>query len=258
MQTKKITFDNVTGQKLAALLDLPADDEPSAYALFAHCFTCSKNYKGVARVSRALAAEGVAVLRFDFTGLGESEGDFAETTFSTNVEDLVSAARHLERAYKAPRLLIGHSLGGAAVLQAAVQIPSVAAVATIAAPATLDQLAGMLRSSSSEIEATGEAEVEIGGRSFRIREALVRDLAAVNMRESISNLGTALMVLHSPIDQTVGIEHATEIFGAAQHPKSFVSLDTADHLLTDAKDARFAGEMIATWVKRYIDLYGIP
>ena len=162
MNTKKITFENDSGHRLAALLDLP-DGEPIAYALFAHCFTCSKNYKGVTRVSRALAAEGVAVLRFDFTGLGESEGDFAETTFSSNVDDLVSAAIYLESIYQAPKLLIGHSLGGAAVLQAAAQISSAVAVATIAAPATLDHLAGMLRSSSAEIEETGEAEVEIGG-----------------------------------------------------------------------------------------------
>jgi alpha/beta superfamily hydrolase len=255
MNTKKITFENASGQKLAALLDLPADDEPIAYALFAHCFTCSKNYKGVTRVSRALAAEGVAVLRFDFTGLGESEGEFAATTFSSNVDDLVSAADHLERIYEAPKVLIGHSLGGAAVLQAAQHIPSTAVVATIAAPATLDHLAGMLRSSSAEIDETGEAEVEIGGRSFRIREALVKDLDGVNMRESISKLGMALMVLHSPSDRTVGIEHASEIFGTAEHPKSFVSLDTADHLLSDAKDARFVGDMIAPWAKRYI---GVP
>jgi putative redox protein len=253
MQSTKITFENTSGHRLAAILDLPEDDEPIAFAVFAHCFTCSKNYKGVARVSRALAAEGVAVLRFDFTGLGESEGDFAATTFSSNVDDLVSAAGYLERAFEAPKLLIGHSLGGAAVLQAAAHIPSVAAVATIAAPAALDHLAGMLRSSSAEIEETGEAEVEIGGRPFRIREALVKDLDAVNMREAISRLGAALMVLHSPGDRTVSIEHGNEIFGSAQHPKSFVSLDTADHLLSEAEDARFAGEMIATWAKRYVD-----
>ncbi len=252
MHTKKISFENASGHKLAALLDLPVDDEPIAYALFAHCFTCSKNYKGVARVSRALAAEGVAVLRFDFTGLGESQGEFADTTFSSNVDDLVSAARHLERTHESPKLLIGHSLGGAAVLQAAAQIPSAAAVATIAAPATLDHLAGMLRSSSAEIEETGEALVEIGGRPFRIRDEFVKDLDGVNMQEAVSKLGRALMVLHSPMDRTVGIEHATEIFRTAKHPKSFISLDTADHLLSDADDARFVGSMIASWTRRFV------
>ena len=252
MHTKKITFENASGQRLAALLDLPVDDAPIAFALFAHCFTCSKNYKGVARVSRALAAEGVAVLRLDFTGLGESEGDFADTTFSSNVDDLVSAAGHLGQHFKAPKILIGHSLGGAAVLQAAAQIPSVSAVATIASPATLDHLAGMLRSSSAEIEETGEARVEIGGRPFRIREEFVKDLDGVNMREVVSNLGRALMVFHSPVDRTVGIEHATEIFRAAQHPKSFISLDTADHLLSNADDARFVGSMIASWARRFV------
>jgi len=251
MRTKKITFENASEQRLAALLDLPGD-APVAFALFAHCFTCSKNYKGVTRVSRALAAQGVAVLRFDFTGLGESEGEFADTTFSSNVEDLVSAADYLRHHFSAPRILIGHSLGGAAVLHAAAQIPEVAAVATIAAPATLDHLAGMLRSSSAEIEKTGEALVEIGGRPFRIRDQLVDNLFGVNMREVISNLDRALMILHSPADRTVGIEHATEIFHAAQHPKSFVSLDGADHLLNDAHDASFAGEMIASWAKRYL------
>jgi putative redox protein len=252
MITKKITFENLAGQKLAALLDLPVDNEPIAYALFAHCFTCSKDYKGVARVSRALAAEGVAVLRFDFTGLGESEGEFAETTFSSNVDDLVAAAMHLERDYEAPKILIGHSLGGAAVLRAAVQIPSATAVATIAAPATLDHLAGMLRSSSAEIEETGEAQVEIGGRPFRIRETFVKDLDGVNMQEAVSKLDRALMVFHSPMDRTVGIEHASEIFRSARHPKSFVSLDTADHLLSHAADARFVGQMIATWARRFV------
>ena len=169
MHTRKISFENASGHQLAALLDLPVDDEPIAYALFAHCFTCSKDYKGVARVSRALAAEGVAVLRFDFTGLGESEGDFADTTFSSNVADLVAAAEFMGREFEAPKILIGHSLGGAAVLQAAARIPSAGAVATIAAPSSTDHLAGMIRSSSAEIETAGEAEVQIAGRAFKIR-----------------------------------------------------------------------------------------
>ena len=253
MQTKRISFENASGDKLAARLDLPADDPPIAYAIFAHCFTCSKDYKGVAWVSKALAAEGIGVLRFDFTGIGESEGDFADTTFSSNVADLVALAEHMERSLEAPKILIGHSLGGAAVLHAAAVVPSVVAVATIAAPASLSDLAGRLRSGSAEIEGSGEAEVEIGGRSIRIGKELVDGLEEVNMQDAVSGLGRALLVCHSPVDRTVGIDNATEIFSAARHPKSFLSLDSADHLLSDAADARYAGSMIATWARRYVE-----
>ncbi|MGD9253125.1 MAG: bifunctional alpha/beta hydrolase/OsmC family protein [Holophagae bacterium] len=253
MHIKKITFKNSNGQSLAALLDMPVDDAPVAYALFAHCFTCSKDYKGVARVSRALAAEGVAVLRFDFTGLGQSQGDFADTTFSSNVEDLVAAASFMERELESPAVLIGHSLGGAAVLQAASRIPSARAVATIGAPSSTNHLAAMLRSSAEDIDSTGEAEVSIGGRSFRIRREMVEDLSSVTMEAATESLGRALLVLHSPVDDTVGIEHATAIFRAAKHPKSFVSLDTADHLLTGPADARYVGAVIAGWSRRYLD-----
>jgi putative redox protein len=256
LHTKKITFENSKGQRLAALLDLPVDDAPVAFALFAHCFTCSKDYKGVARVSRALAAEGVAVLRFDFTGLGQSQGDFADTTFSSNVEDLVAAASFMERELEPPSVLIGHSLGGAAVLQAASRIPSARAVATIGAPSSTNHLAAMLRSSAEDIESTGEAEVSIGGRSFRIRREMVEDLSAVTMEAATASLGRALLVLHSPVDDTVGIEHATAIFRSAKHPKSFVSLDTADHLLTGPADARYVGAVIAGWSRRYLDSEG--
>ena len=252
MHTKKITFENASGHKLAALLDLPVDDRPIAYALFAHCFTCSKNYKGVARVSRALAAEGVAVLRFDFTGLGESEGDFADTTFSSNVADLVAAAEFMGREFEAPRILIGHSLGGAAVLQAASRIPSAVAVVTIAAPSSTDHLVGMIRSSSAEIDTAGVAEDQIAGRPFRIRKEFVDDLSAVNMRDAIAGLGRALMVFHSPLDSIVGIDHADRILDAAQQPKSFIALDRADHLLNEAEDGRYVGSMIASWAKRYL------
>ena len=253
MHTRKISFENPSGHKLAALLDLPETGEPIAYALFAHCFTCSKDYKGVVRVSRALAAEGIAVLRFDFTGLGESEGDFADTTFSSNVSDLVAAAEFMARELEAPKILIGHSLGGAAVLHAAAQIPSAAAVATLAAPSSTAHLAGVIRSSSAEIEGAGEAEVQIGGRSFRIRKEFLDDLSAVNMRDAVSGLGRALLVCHSPDDRTVGIDNATEIFVAARHPKCFLSLDSADHLCSDPTDAHYAGRMIATWAGRYLE-----
>jgi len=252
MRTKKISFENASGYRLAALLDLPVDGEPIAYALFAHCFTCSKDYKGVARVSRALAAEGVAVLRFDFTGLGESEGDFAETTFSSNVADLVAASKFMQRELEAPKILIGHSLGGVAVLQAAARIPSAAAVVTIAAPSSTEHLAGMIRSSAAAIEATGEAEVEIAGRSFRIRRELLDDLEATSMREAVAGLDRALLVFHSPLDRTVPIRHAEEIFAAARQPKSFVSLDGASHLLTDPEDGGYLGAMVAAWARRYI------
>ncbi len=252
MHTRKIQFENDAGHKLSGLLDQPVDDEPIAYALFAHCFTCSKDYKGVARVSRALAAEGVAVLRFDFTGLGESEGDFADTTFSSNVSDLVAAADFLKREFEAPKILVGHSLGGAAVLQAAARIPSATAVATIASPSSTDHLAGLIRSSSAEIDRVGEAEVEIAGRPFRIRKEFLDDLSATNMRDAIAGLGRALMVFHSPRDTTVGIDHAMEIFQAARQPKSFISLDRADHLLSGADDARYVGSMIAAWARRFL------
>jgi len=252
MQTRKITFDNASGHKLAALLDVPEGDQRIAYALFAHCFTCSKDYKGVARVSKALAAEGIAVLRFDFTGLGESEGSFADTTFSSNVADLVAAAGFMEREIEAPKILIGHSLGGAAVLHAAAQIPSAVAVATLAAPSSTEHLAGVIRSSAAEIETSGEAEVSIGGRSFRIRKEFLDDLEMVRMRDAVAGLGRALLVCHSPADRIVDIENANEIFLAARHPKCFLSLDSADHLCSNAADARYAGAMIATWARRYV------
>jgi len=253
MQTRKISFENAAGDTLAALLDAPADREPDAYALFAHCFTCSKDYKGVVWVSKTLAAEGIAVLRFDFTGLGESEGEFADTTFSSNVADLVAAAEFMERELEAPKILIGHSLGGAAVIHAAAQISSAVAVATLAAPSSTDHLIGVIRSNATEIESTGEAEVQIGGRSFRIRKEFLDDLSVVNMRDAVSGLGRPLLVCHSPADRTVGIDNANEIFMAARHPKCFLSLDSADHLCSNPDDARYAGAMIATWSRRYIN-----
>jgi uncharacterized OsmC-like protein/alpha-beta hydrolase superfamily lysophospholipase len=252
MHTRRINFENEIGHTLSALLDLPVEGEPIAYALFAHCFTCSKDYKGVARVSRALASEQVAVLRFDFTGLGDSEGEFSDTTFSSNVSDLVAAAEFMERELEAPKILIGHSLGGAAVLQAAARIPSARAVATIAAPSSTDHLVEMIRSSNAEIETSGEAEVSIAGRPFRIRKEFLDDLSAVNMRDTIANLGCALMIFHSSADRTVGIDHATEIFDAAQQPKSLINLEGADHLLSDAADSRYVGAMIAAWARRYV------
>ncbi len=252
MHTEKIFFENPEGHRLAALLDSPEGDEPIAYALFAHCFTCSKNYKGVSHVSRALAAQGFAVLRFDFTGLGESEGEFSDTNFSSNVADLVAAAGFMERTLQAPAVLVGHSLGGTAMLRAASRIPSARAVATIAAPSSPRHLLRHLSSRVDEIERDGQAEVDLGGRPFRIKKQLLDDVEEVSLRDAVEGLGRALLVLHSPLDSVVGIDNATEIFTAARHPKSFVSLDSADHLLSDRRDAQYAGNLIASWARRYI------
>jgi putative redox protein len=254
MSTKKISFENHQGKRLAALLDLPVDGEAAAYALFAHCFTCSKNFKAVSHVSRALAAEGIAVLRFDFTGLGESEGDFSDTNFSSNVSDLVAAASYMERDLAAPSILIGHSLGGAAVLRAAADIESVRAVATINAPSSPRHVLRTVGAGREQIERVGYADVAIGGRPFRIERQFLDDLDGDSMAEAIGGLGRALLVVHSPVDTVVGIDNATEIFAAAKHPKSFVSLDRADHMLSDPADSRYAGALIAAWARRYIGL----
>lgn len=254
MSTTRVSFTNRDGQRLAALLDRPVDDEPIAYALFAHCFTCSKDYKAVARVSRAIARQGVAVLRFDFTGLGESEGEFSSTTFSSNVEDLVAAAAYMSEKLGPPALLIGHSLGGAAVLKAAERIPSARAVVTIAAPSSPAHLLRYLTPQVDEIERRGEAEVNLAGRPFRIRKQFLDDISRVSMTQAIEGLGKALLVLHSPVDAIVGIDNATEIFVTAKHPKSFVSLDRADHLLSDPEDSAYVGALIATWARKYLGM----
>ena len=253
MQFKKLEFTNDAGQRLAARIDLPDDQQPVAYALFAHCFTCSKNIKAAAHISRALTADGIAVFRFDFTGLGESEGDFGETNFSSNVEDLVTAAQFMADIYEAPKILIGHSLGGAAVLQAAAKIPSSLAVVTIAAPADPNHVSLALGDSKDIIERRGEAKVDLAGRTFKIKKQFLDDLESVNMQQSIYNLKRALLVLHAPTDGVVGIDNAARIFKAAQHPKSFISLDNADHLLMNPRDSRYAGSLIATWASLYID-----
>ncbi|RMD89993.1 MAG: OsmC family protein [Calditrichaeota bacterium] len=251
MQFQKLTFENRHGFKLAARLDFPIS-EPHAYALFAHCFTCTKNLKAVGHISRALNQQGLAVLRFDFTGLGESEGDFAESTFSSNVEDLVDAAEFLAKNYEAPQLLVGHSLGGAAVLQAAAHIPSSRAIATIGAPSNPAHVTKLLRSAIPAIEARGEAEVNLAGRTFRIKKKFLDDLEQTHMEEIIRSLKKALIIFHSPVDNIVGIENAARIFQAAKHPKSFISLDQADHLLSHEKDALYVGKVLATWAEKYL------
>ena len=253
MKFEKLEFENKDGQALAARLDLPVTGQPAAYALFAHCFTCSKNIKAIAHITRALNREGIAVMRFDFTGLGESEGEFTDTNFSSNVEDLIVAAEFLKADYEAPKILIGHSFGGAAVLQAARRIPSSQAVVTIAAPADPRHVIQSLGRATRIIQSRGEAEVTLAGRTFKLKKQFLDDLQLVNMKDVLKNLNRALLVLHSPIDETVGIENAAQIFQAARHPKSFISLDQADHLLTQQTDSLYAGAVIAAWAGKYID-----
>jgi len=251
MPTEKTTFEGAFGDRLAARLERP-DGEPLATALFAHCFTCSKDLRAARAITRALAERGYAVLRFDFTGLGESEGDFADTHFSSNVDDLVAAADHLRRELAAPRLLVGHSLGGAAVLVAASRIPEVEAVATLGAPSEGKHLRERLLKAAPELEDGDEAEVELAGRTFRIRRELIDDLAGASVTEAAEGLGRPLLLLHSPVDETVPIEHAGRLFEAARHPKSCVALDGADHLLTEEADARFAADVLGVWAERYV------
>jgi uncharacterized OsmC-like protein/alpha/beta superfamily hydrolase len=252
MQFQKLVFENANGDKLAARLDLPIDEKPIAFAVFAHCFTCTKSFNAVVNINRALAREGIAVLRFDFTGLGESEGDFAETGLSSNVSDLVAAADYLESNFEAPKLLIGHSMGGPAVLLAAARIPSAVAVATISAPFDLARITNFLGSSREEIEAKGEAEISVAGRKFRIKKKFLDDLEQSHMEETIRNLRKALIVFHSPQDTIVGIENAARIFQAARHPKSFVTLDDSDHLVSKRSDSLYLGSVLAAWVRKYI------
>lgn len=252
MPTERFQFTGEGGHQLAAALELP-DGEPAAFALFAHCFTCGKDTLAAKRISVALADRGIAVLRFDFTGLGSSEGDFANSTFSSNVADLVRAADHLRDIRKAPSILIGHSLGGAAILAAAGQIPEARAVATIAAPSDPAHVTGLFREHLDDIRAQGEVEVSLAGRPFRIKREFLDDIAEQALMKDATGLHKALLVMHSPVDDTVGIDNATKIFVAARHPKSFVSLDHADHLLTKPADALYAADVIVAWASRYVD-----
>jgi len=239
-------------------LGLP-DGPVRAFALFAHCFTCSKDLKAAAWINRTLLDKGIGVLRFDFTGLGESEGDFADSNFSSNMEDLLAAAEYLREEHEAPRILIGHSLGGAAVLAAANQVPEAVAVATIGAPSDTKHLReGVLAAAVPEVEEKGEAEVVLGGRSFRVKSKLLDDLAEDHVEKRLKKLGKALLILHSPVDEVVGIDHARRIYLAATHPKSFVSLDDADHLLTREADARYAANVLAAWAERYLPEESAP
>ncbi len=253
MKQHKVSFTNPAGIELAGLLDLPEDEQPLAWALFAHCFTCGKHIKAAASISRALARQRIAVLRFDFTGIGDSGGDFSATTFSSEIEDLVAAADYMAREYQGPQILIGHSLGGTAVLQAASRIPSAAAVVTIGAPFDPAHLTRQIGDVQQEIEQHGEAQVELGGTPYTLKKAFFDDLGQHALGPDIAALKVALLVMHSPRDLIVGIDNAAKIYQAARHPKSFITLDPADHLLSRKEDARYAGEMIATWVHRYLD-----
>lgn len=254
MNTEKVTFQNKEGQQLVGRLELPVDRHPHNYALFAHCFTCTKNLSAVRNISKALTNNGFAVLRFDFTGLGESEGDFADTNFSGNVEDLLAASNYLEENYQSPTLLIGHSLGGAAVIFAATEIPSVNAIATVGAPSNPVHVKHLFKSGIEEIKETGQAIVNLSGRDFTIKKQFLDDLETKSLPETAKALRKPLLIMHSPQDDTVGIKNAEEIYVAAHHPKSFVSLDSADHLLFNKKDSQYVGDVISGWAKRYLDI----
>jgi putative redox protein len=253
MRTKKVRFPGSQNYELGARLDLPNDGKPEACALFAHCFTCTKNLKAITTINQALTAENIAVLRFDFTGLGESEGDFADTNFSSNVGDLVAAAKFLESHYEPPKILIGHSLGGAAVLQAARYITSCVAVATIAAPFDPGHANRLFSTVKEKIDRDGVGEIILAGRKIRIKKQFFEDLEKSNMKAFIANLNRALLIFHSPLDDVVDINNAALIFAAAKHPKSFISLDRADHLLSNKEDSTYVGAMVATWASKYIE-----
>lgn len=252
MKIERLNFKNKDGQKLSAKLYLPLDEPPRFYAIFAHCFTCSKNYKAVSNISNTLSHLGVAVMSFDFTGLGNSEGEFEDTGFSSNVDDLLAASDFLEKNYEAPKLLIGHSLGGSAVIFAADKLDYVEAVVTIGSPANPQHVKKLFEADIETIKIEGSAKVNIGGRSFRIKKDFVEDLESKNLPELISGIRKAFLFLHSPQDQIVDISNAAELYQNAFHPKSFVSLDGADHLLSDEKESFYVGELISAWSKKYL------
>ena len=253
MPAERFDFPNTAGEKLAALLDRP-DGPVRTLALFAHCLTCGKSNRAARRIAEGLKAAGIGVLRFDFTGLGASEGEFANTTFSSNVEDLVAAADHLRRTLTAPELLIGHSLGGAAVLAAAHGIPEARAVVTIGAPFDPAHVIGLFGEKITEIDDKDEVEVSLAGRPFRVRRTFLEDVKRQNLENHLKTLQKALLIFHSPIDDTVDIENANLIFAAANHPKSFISLAGADHLLAEAGDAAYVAHLISTWADHYLDV----
>lgn len=251
MPNQKVVFENQRGQALSGILDLPVEP-PVGYALFAHCFTCSKNLKAAGNIARALNDAGIAVLRFDFTGLGQSEGEFADTNFSSNVADLLAAVDYLAEHHEAPSILIGHSLGGTAVLQAASQVESAVAVATIGSPSEPAHLSRMFAGSEETLRAQGEATINLGGRPFLMKQQFLDDLDKQDLRSTIGSLRKALLIMHAPLDNVVEIDNASALFVNAKHPKSFVSLDNADHLLSRETDSAYAGHVLAAWASRYL------
>lgn len=252
MKVLKAKFLSKKGDALSGRITLPDNQVPEHFALIVHCFTCNKNFNGIRNISKAITASGLGVLSFDFTGLGNSDGDFSDTNFSTNVEDIVSAAGYLQKKYTAPCLIIGHSFGGPAAIYAAAKIPSVKAVATVAAPAEVDHVKHLIENEIDLIEDEGKATVRLDGRPFTIKNQFLNDLGKYCLPAVLRELRKAILIIHSPQDTTVTIENAEKLYTEARHPKSFISLDKADHLLKNKKDAYYAGEVIAAWVKRYL------
>lgn len=254
----KVSFKNSSGHDLIGYLELPLNQKPHNYILMAHCFTCDKNFHGVRNISKALTIKGFGVLRFDFTGLGESEGDFADSNFSGNVEDLIAAANFLKDEYKRPTMVVGHSLGGAAAIFAAALLPEVTALATIGTPSSLSHVTHLLSDGLEKIKNTGEATINIGGRPFKIKKQFLEDLETKDLKKVIAGLRKSILILHSPQDTTVGIKNAEELYKAARHPKSFISLDGANHLLSNKEDSHYVGELIGTWAYRYLEIPPVP
>lgn len=252
MKSEKISFKNAAGEQLSGRIDFPLASPAKAFVLFAHCFTCSKNLKAVDNICDALTQNGMAVLRFDFTGLGQSEGEFAETNFSSNLDDLVKAYEYLSESHQAPQILMGHSLGGAAVLHVARKMEAVNAVVTIAAPADPVHVKKLFSEDEAKLKAQGEAEVNIGGRPFKMKKQFLDDLEAQDSKEVIHKLDKALLILHSPQDEIVGIDNAAAIYENAMHPKSFITLDGSDHLMSDPKNSRYVGSIVGPWASRYL------
>jgi uncharacterized OsmC-like protein/alpha/beta superfamily hydrolase len=253
MKNRKVIFKNSAGEVLSAKLSLPPNQRPHNYVVFAHCFTCTKNLKAIHNISGALTSLGFAVLSFDFTGLGESEGEFSKTNFSSNISDLIAATDFLKEEFQSPSLIIGHSLGGAAAIIAASKVRSIKAVAVIGAPSDPEHVLKLLSEDLDTIMKKGEAHVNIGGQQFRIKKQFVEDLQKQSLTETLAKLRKSILIMHSPQDKIVGINNSAELFKAAHHPKSFVSLDGADHLLGQKEDSLYAGHVIAAWAKRYLE-----
>lgn len=251
MNRKRVEFQNSKNIKISGIITLP-EDTPKAFAMFAHCFTCTKDLINVRYISEALSKMGIGVLRIDFMGLGDSEGEFADTNFSSNIQDLIDAANYLKRHYQSPKLLIGHSLGGAAAIFAAETIESIKAVSVIGTPSNLEHLTPLFKSKMSEIQLNGSAIVDVAGREIEIGKDFVDELRIYNIKKKLNTLHKPILILHAPDDETVEIQHATEIFMAAHHPKNFISLDKMNHLITNREDADYVGKLIGTWSLRYV------